>query len=301
VDAYRESGTRFGADEALRLRPVVVIRGANHAAFANGKPMKGDLQAETDYDVSQENIARVVSNFVGLNSLTGAAAGPFRKQMFDAVFDAERITIGYRTARQFSQNWCPIAQTEVAAGFENVNVAQVIFETLTPFVSSKPQASLKDGVSEVVVSTKFNRVSNRFDVSTNAEEADVVACKMKNALGLAKAFGREPQGESAKTCQELNKLAWLQVLEFLSPAARERFLSRGKVLNFVQDKALGSGVSWVSADLSMQGSADGRSFDVSSPSLYTDLNAPDRFEGMLYCKLYSPARMVEWIMVDGLR
>lgn len=301
LDAYRGAGTRSGVNEALRLRPVTIVRGANHAAFANGQPMKGDMQAEAPYDVSQENIASMISGFVGINSVNDEAAVGFRKQMRDYVSDAELITVGYRATRQFSDNWCPIAQVEVGGGFEDLKVSQTVFPSLQSFVFSKPQASLKDGVPEVIVSTKFDRVTNRFDVSTNPEESNVIACKMKNSLGLAKAFEREVQDKYPKTCQELNKLAWLQVLEFISPTARERFASRGRPLNFVSDKALESGVSWVSADVSVAPSADGRSYDVSSPSLYTDLSAPDRFEGMLYCKLYSPARMAEWILVDGLR
>lgn len=80
----------------------------------------------------------------------------------------------------------------------------------------------------------------------------------------------------------------------------ERFNKSGQPIELMDDIMYTSGITWVNAGISTKNTTD--SWQVASLSL---VSSPDFFvssaAGMLYCKLLSPARVLEWMLVDGLK
>jgi hypothetical protein len=80
----------------------------------------------------------------------------------------------------------------------------------------------------------------------------------------------------------------------------DRFNKHGQPIELLDDIMYTSGITWVNAGISTKNTTD--SYQVASLSL---VSSPDFFvsaaAGMLYCKLLSPARVLEWMLVDGLK
>ena len=74
----------------------------------------------------------------------------------------------------------------------------------------------------------------------------------------------------------------------------------GQPIEFVPDTASGSGITWVNEAPIYKNTTE--SWQVSSLALLSpiDFMVP-KAAGMLYCKLISPARIMEWLLVDGLK
>ena len=112
----------------------------------------------------------------------------------------------------------------------------------------------------------------------------------------------EPSPPPPPTACEVNKRTFQWALETaVSPHARQRYLSEGKQLVFVEDKELTWGPGWLAAPLEVRPLPDDpTTVTVRSPVLYTSLDAlPERFAGMCYFKCLSRAQAVEWILHDA--
>lgn len=63
-----------------------------------------------------------------------------------------------------------------------------------------------------------------------------------------------------------------------------------------------SGPCWIWHELEFNESADGNTVEVNSPQFGTAVAYPmKKVAGFHYCKVLSPARVIEWMYVDGLR
>ena len=109
-------------------------------------------------------------------------------------------------------------------------------------------------------------------------------------------------------CQRLNQLAYVSALaNYTSSAARERFIKYGSPMRMAEDQGcFHNGGLWIYLPISYtyEDSKDGKEvfLAVRSVQLTTDVEYPiNIFAGMHYCKLLSPARVAEWVHVDGLR
>jgi len=80
----------------------------------------------------------------------------------------------------------------------------------------------------------------------------------------------------------------------------EQYDQIGQPLEFIEDTNSPSGILWVNEGLIYKNTTE--SFQVSSRELLSDIDfMVPKAAGMLYCKLMSPARIMEWILVDGLK
>jgi pimeloyl-ACP methyl ester carboxylesterase len=284
-----------GEKKALRFRPTVVLPGVNHAAFANGVPVRGDLSLEIPYSAAQTEIASTVADFVVLN--TPSVTDDLSEQrMAERSSVTQKLVAGYVHAKDLTQDWCVTSQKLVAAGFDAISVRQSIAPDYGAFIFSKPRIENTD----ITATAYFHKVKNPFDTSRTPEEADAVDCKMKNADAIRDALKVSPSVAGATLCRELNEKAVAAVANALSTTARQRFAAKGAGFVFEADEVWGSGIRWASDSFQLKRDKSGVA-RVRSPVLFTDLNAPDRFAGMFYCKLLSPARVAEWMLVDGLR
>jgi hypothetical protein len=63
-----------------------------------------------------------------------------------------------------------------------------------------------------------------------------------------------------------------------------------------------AGPCWIWHELEFNESEDGNTVQVNSPQFGTAVDYPmQKVAGFHYCKVLSPARVIEWMYVDGLR
>lgn len=128
--------------------------------------------------------------------------------------------------------------------------------------------------------------------------ATETACKCKSYESIVKAFNITQQQVNV-TCQYVNDQLLATVQHNVTPEQFQRYNARGKKLVTAEDIQYTAGPSWVASGLSIKIVND--KAVVTSTALHTTLEVPFGLDGMQYCKLLSPARMVEWIMIDSLK
>ncbi len=110
-------------------------------------------------------------------------------------------------------------------------------------------------------------------------------------------------------CAEINAKAFEWAHAHAPPRTKERFDAVGVLPVFDADirHRIQVGPVWINSPLKLQEKYDATLarwvLHVQAPTLVTDVTAhiyPDS-AGFHYCKLLSPARAMEWMMVDGLR
>jgi hypothetical protein len=285
---------------------VIILKGINHAQFAGGEPARSDLRPEVDYAQAQKKIAAVISDFqISIDetpefpSETAAAI----RRLGDNVAQTRDILTPYWKAQKLDKDWCAETQKFLlppSVAPENAEISQVVHTGSGDFASSKPKAVLNsNGKLEITVHSAMTYHPNLIDRSTIPEAAQNLACKNKNSEWLALQTGTT--SPTKLSCSSHNQRIYSWALEQVSPAVRERFLRRGRQLRFADDKTFASGLQWVPSRLGFENHPTERIATVTSKALYTDSSAPFGLGGMHYCKLLSPTRTMEWILVDGLR
>jgi hypothetical protein len=84
------------------------------------------------------------------------------------------------------------------------------------------------------------------------------------------------------------------------PRATVSYLCNKRFCHFLCAVLLGP--CWIWHELEFNPSADGNTVEVNSPQFGTAVDYPmKKVAGFHYCKVLSPARVMEWLYVDGLR
>jgi len=134
--------------------------------------------------------------------------------------------------------------------------------------------------------------------------ASEVGAKLKSRQAIYDHFNMNITTENVteSTCQEINEYAqkWFRENWSGDPKVIEQYDQIGQPLEFIEDTNSPSGILWVNEGLIYKNTTE--SFQVSSRELLSDIDfMVPKAAGMLYCKLMSPARIMEWILVDGLK
>lgn len=104
-------------------------------------------------------------------------------------------------------------------------------------------------------------------------------------------------------CAEINQAAWDWAMSAASPAAQRRFGQIGQPMKFGKDIFLSNaGPAWIENPIEYKAANDKSVLNVYSPCSHTPVDYPiASAAGYHYCKLVSPARALEHIMIDSLR
>jgi hypothetical protein len=305
VEAQAAIAQATSEAEAAVDKPVIVLPGVTHFQFAGGEPDSEDLAPEIPLDVAHQRIAAAMGDFLAARVLpaTQPAAVSARASLAAGIADTRLRLAGYRAAQALDHGgWCEAAQAQ-EAGVDPalLAVSDTEYQHTLPFSASKPELTVGNGAPSVHTTSLLAWAPDPIDTSTNIAEAPVaLACKLKNREVVSAALpSQTPTGTAS--CGAINQAALAWALDHVLPEARDRYLSRGKPLQFLDDQARSTGVTWLAAPLSFERSRDGSHVEVQAQSLHTDENAPFGLGGMHYCKLLAPSRAVEWVLVDGLK
>jgi hypothetical protein len=168
------------------------------------------------------------------------------------------------------------------------------------FVYDKAELSTEG--RSVLLTTNSHVV--RADAGVGPVGAPEVMCKTKSRSAVAQALTGDHQAVDATppTCAQFNEAVVRRAADQVSPAARERFAGVAVEL----DDAKRAGPEWVFSPLVLRPAPDSSpgSWSVRAPSLVTELTDADldpRFAGNHYCKVLSPVRALELVLVDAVR
>lgn len=129
-----------------------------------------------------------------------------------------------------------------------------------------------------------------------------VKCKSRAALQIAFEGNKEMADQRAEhfldVMQSINRSTFTDVLDnIVTSEEKERYLKEGLKLDFGLDlDFMGKGsLKWIASDLALK---QGEDCIISSPIGLTASSAqlPEKFRGMHYCKIMTPAQCYEWIV-----
>lgn len=320
---------------------VIALEGLNHMSFASGAPSwfvaQRDLKAEVTQDAAHEKIAKVISSF--LNSDVEAinaelrATQAFLKPIIEAFelegsihFNRPNQSKCHRGYCSEGSAWTIEAQkilsqeNIVKANNVTLNITNdyVILSSLPPLGDLfHPKRSLKNGTLSISTYSQctWDLLDKYLDGGFAPVSAREIGSKMfSRQCSLVYGANRTKEetpitvDTEGNICQEINKQALAWAFSKASPKALNRFEQHGQKINFVDDKYYVNGFSWTYSVLKWEENKETGDMDVRSFTMVTDIDAkplpifaPDGLDCYHYCKLLSPARALEWVLVDGLR
>jgi hypothetical protein len=129
--------------------------------------------------------------------------------------------------------------------------------------------------------------------------AQEIGCKLANYDRIAQQLNTTAVA-TAVQCRAVNELALNTALALASPRTLARYKQEGKQVCFVDDTTVVGNVGplWIFSRLKM--TVTDKCLSVQSLKLQTFVDGKI-MPGVHYCKLLSPARILDWIMTDSLK
>lgn len=304
--------------QGVKNAPVVVVPGVNHAAFADGRTLAGDLPAERALDDEHAAITAVMSDFMAAHAddaLPAAEQGRAQRRLDQAVRGSAPMLTPFLDARENRDAWVTDV-VKASLGLQGVPADRFTVRpsdkgNLAALAFSKPQVT--EGAGGVVtLDAPYLAPApfNPLDISTVPVAGDGVAVKMKRREIIEQALTHSepssPSGGASATppphtgaptpMSAINQATLDAALSSVTPAQRQRYLTAGHAPAVLNDRAVSSGPAWLSS-----GVLDAKHATVQSSVLDTGPNAPFGTNDMHYVKALAPDAAIEWVLVDGLR
>jgi len=172
-----------------------------------------------------------------------------------------------------------------------------------PSLCSTPRGCVLDATT---VTEPVYDCLDSLDTGFTMLSAAELRCRMKSrqavqlAAGIASADFAALDSPEADRCREINEDAIAWALESADDKARGRFRQYGQPLVTGSDVGTCKAETcWVYTPLGWHD--DGHKVTIASISFAVANNESLPFAGMHFCKLLSPARVLEWMYIDGLR
>lgn len=301
---------------------------------------KFDLVSEVADDDAQLQVSLVVASFIevtlGKDAASSSALSYLKTAVansgifFQPLMDAYKLEGSYYFKPPCGENppsgSCQIgsAWTERAmsamAGLKDARVndtdefhpASEIFPKIHhPKIGNscpKPDSSCVVRLSSISENIYYKDKEDSGLVPTSACE---VRAKLKSRQSVMLAAGYKNVelnvSDAGSRCKKINQLSYDWALEHSSPVALRRFEKFGVPMDMGEDHGSDeNGGLWIYLPMSysqLQNDTTRKDYvEVCSYQLTTDVDYPiGIFRGMHYCKLLSPAKVLEWVYIDGLR
>ncbi|XP_070568932.1 uncharacterized protein [Ptychodera flava] len=299
--------------DAVKLtHAFTVLQGINHGIFATGPMPPNVVNNDVDAEVSESEahgmIGDVVNLFIVVTTKTPssevAAAEMNLIELIDNTTDGFIPLIEARDLESFSNysTWSIYAQEWIAGTPRETEILLEIVNFIetndTSFGASKPSVVRINNDTTLAYTTA--RLVPPDDSLQARQSCKSLDTKMKGQEAIRRVLGDGNYGEEY-TCKQINEEALQWALSKASSVARHRYESRGQKMVFGDDVVLVTGAGWLNTDIIYENTTTGE-FQVTSIALVTPVNFPtESLAGVIYCKLMSPYRAIEWIYTDCLR
>lgn len=156
----------------------------------------------------------------------------------------------------------------------------------------------------IIRDEKINILTEFPDDGLNYLSAFELTTKMNSRQLVFEMFGLDapPSLDDGDRCKDINEAAYAWALDTVSPLARDRYNEFGTKYVFVEDASplVEAGPFFIWSYITYTATEED-TVEVQALKAFFPLDAGEYGAGNHYCKLISPARIVEWIMVDSLR
>jgi len=308
----------------------------NHADFFTGDVpsavQKNDLRSEISIAESIDMVSDNVAAFLTIHSPEKVSDNRVTKAkdmldyyiddmtapMVEPVIEMLKYEGNSHIYREDANSsyWCAEAQkwtasTDITNNYDiNFKDEQKTLEYVVEgeFAHAKPSIVSADSDSAEVSSyshLKYDILANEKLDAANHYSASEIACKMKSKEAIYDFLGANFTKKEEMTCQYINQMALYVVNDYLNnheygQTMIARWAAHGQMLDFIEDSESEGGIQWVNEAMIYKNTTE--KMTVQSKALLSpvDFMIP-KAAGMLYCKLMSPARILEWFIVDGLK
>lgn len=316
---YLDIASARGDAYAIANKPVIVLPKLNHSDFCPGFDVPKDLMAE----VSQAEATATIGNYAGaffqVHSSGNATArvAALRTLEYGVAWtrgllspylvaqDMERNASDASSSTEGASKVCAEAQRKIAGlsveASKRLVVSDGFHASTSGLVHCHPSSSVDKGSSLVVGTCSHADYYTDIANTGSITAASQVACKMFSREWIAMHLNATPAAPSDVSCSEVNQLSVQAAMQLAAPSTFQRYKKRGRGWCFLEDQPVPGNVGplWVySYSLKLVESAECMS--VSSPILKTSLDSKI-YPGSHYCKVLSPARVLDWMMTDSLK
>jgi len=296
---------------------VQILEGLDHSDFCPGffVTKTKDCKSEVSQDVALAAIGEVASAFLHLNTPTSdstkASAMATMKARLNFTKElAEPFLVGFQLEGKLATSspdgkplgpWCNVAQQTIA-GLDGPDTNKLKTEPCTLITTGLHEfkhqhtnyALLADGSLET---TCFSALEPSTHSTSGSQFSSAsIDCKMVDATRVAEQL--KVMTNSSVDCADVNRLAVEEALKLLPAKSRKRFEEKGRGLCFMPDSHvfMNIGPLWLKSSLKLEETKD--CLQVTSSGLISDINSYI-YPGNHYCKLYSPAAAMDWMMTDS--
>jgi len=306
-----------GSKFQLAQKPVVILLGLDHSSFCPGFRVPGDVwPADLPEDVSNRLIADHVAAFLLVHTL------PNQERAFQLLAESMASTrkllspllAGIALEADFSAPqsapWCEVAQRRIAglsAGdddrlfliSEYLNVSKEFEHSHVHFKTSDKSRTSTFNISG------HNAYFSHLDIADSCSvPAQEIGCKLASAARIGQQLNASTR--NTPSCKDVNEHA-IQTAKSLLGSTEEgaralaRYASRGRGICLEEDVAAPFNIGPLFINERIRVSDNQTCLIVQSIKLGpTPLDGPI-FPGVHYCKLLSPARVIDYIMIDSLK
>ena len=325
--------------EGVDRYPVVVIKGASHLQFASGEPptfvKSNDLKAEISLEEAHQRISQVIAAFIDAKNDLLAQKLSESQEFFKPLINSLKMEGSYRLKPPCNDDstinrnvkfcghgseWVNQAH-KYMAGFEDYNLSSVNLITDDNFhkvwtVIPDPLPSCLNNCTLGVVCNLlctsvtqlgYNNFDN-LDTGFYPISADEMKTKMNSREAILTSAGLSNANftltDQWSICKYINDKAIGWAFDNAGKEALARFQKIGEKYVTIEDYDALNGGLWIVDYLSYnEVSRDGET--VVEVQSYTSRYPLDYWlplsSGFHFCKLLSPARVMEWIYKDGLK
>ena len=303
----------------LYRAPIIFLAGTNHGQFASGsKPPRitnNDLEPETSEADAHKLIGKHVDSFLTASFSTSPAKVEIALRELEEAYSEAREKFepfvevkALELSGNFSR-WTVMIQSHIADDFaDRIQINNQVGRDLW-FYSSKPTILNQGDLVTIQTNTLVHYGLSNPGIYSMRESPLEIDMKLKSIEAISEALSdRDDQSSVDKpglslkraptTCKSLNQLALDVALNFSSPEAVARYKTRGRPIVIEDDYETSTSLFWSITPFKWWENKAG--FHVKAISFASSLKSMWD-PGMLYCKLMTPFRAMEWINFDSLQ
>jgi len=302
----------------LKEKPVIVLPGLNHSDFCPGFDVPGDLMAEVDQATATQTIGLVVAAFLHLvtpstsASLTKDALALMKAKVawtrdllapYCKAQDMERDVSSTSISAEGASSFCAKAQHIIAGLSWEDDRKLHVTDGFHVKSSDLEHCHPKWNVTGTGLDTTSCSHTDYYADVANTQEitaASEIACKMHSSERIEQQMKVKAANPNV-ACLDVNKWA-VKIAESLSKEVTlYRYKKEGRKFCFLEDNPTTGDIGpvWVFSDALKLTETDD-CMQVQSPVLKTKIDGLI-FPGSHYCKILSPARVLDWMMTDSLK
>lgn len=319
AEQFKSFSKKVGLDNALMMKPVVIIDSIDHSDFCPGFPVPGDLPSEIDSLSASMLIGQVSGAYLNMQILprntkpsVQSASLNLLKKFWQTTQDiVNPIITALNLEVEGGQGkfkpgptspWCSTAQV-ILSGVSKSDQAKISINNQyangdRPFEHTRVHYTAADGRVTLNISS---HASYYIDIENTGTfiSAKEIGCKLANFDRIAEQLNVTVVSKDAQ-CRDVNEQAFRTALAIAPARSKVRYNQKGRGVCFANDTTVAGNIGPLFILTRLKLTDSDKCLTVQSIKLQTFLGGKI-LPGIHYCKLLSPARILDWIMTDSLK